>query len=108
MHRLLHYVIVLQTHTSSQITESKRRLSSLFSDHKETAAELDRLRQSLQENHLHLERLSKDMSMAKEREATLLEDRATLELRLKHRSGEYRSLYEGVASKNKEKEKELK
>ena len=46
--------------------------------------------------------------MAKEREATLHEDRATLELQWKHRCLEHKGLLESIAKKNKEKERELK
>lgn len=46
--------------------------------------------------------------MAKEREATLHEDRATLELQWKHRCLEHKGLLESMAKKNKEKERELK
>jgi len=52
--------------------------------------------------------LSKDLEQAKEREATLLEDKATVELQTRHRSSEYRMLFDMLSKRTKEKNKEMK
>lgn len=63
--------------------------------------------QSIQ-HEMGLDRWNKDIMMCKEREATLLEDKATLEIRQKHRQTEYKSLFMTQSSKIKEKDRELK
>ncbi len=60
------------------------------------------------ENEIGLDRWNKDLMMMKEREASQLEDKATLEMRQKHRQVEYKSLFMAQASKIKEKDRELK
>ncbi len=55
--------------------------------------------------HLHSD---KDLSTAKEREASLHEDRASLELQWRHRCLEYKGLLETISTKSKEKDRELK
>ena len=50
----------------------------------------------------------KDLILIKEREASLLEDKATMEIRQKHRQMEYKSLLMAQSMKIKEKDRELK
>ena len=49
-----------------------------------------------------------NLEKAKEREATLLEDKAQLELQLRHRSSDYRMYFDLVNKKMREKNKEMK
>ncbi len=63
------------------------------------------------EQYLHIPpplHSDKDLNTAKEREATLHEDRARLELQWRHRCLEHRGLLETNSTKNKEKDRELK
>lgn len=55
-----------------------------------------------------MSQLNVNLEKAKEREATLLEDKAQLELLLRHRSTEYRSLFDLVNKKTRDKNKEMK
>jgi len=75
---------------------------------KQTSAELKEQKNLLGENEIGLDRWNKDLMMMKEREASLLEDKATLEIRQKHRQLDYKSLFMTHATKIKEKERELK
>ena len=54
------------------------------------------------------DQLSRHIMLVKERETCLLEDKANLEIRERHRLVEIRALHEAFVAKNKEKEKELK
>ena len=87
----------------AQKTEDEFRTKS-----KVASMELREQRNQMIQHEVGLERLNKDIMMSKEREATLLEDKATLELRQKHRQAEYKSLFIAQSSKNKEKDRELK
>lgn len=60
------------------------------------------------EKEVGSEQLRKHLAMGKEREASLLEDRANLEIRDKHRLAEARALHEAITGKTKEKDRELK
>lgn len=73
-----------------------------------TSSHLKEQSNQLMEHEVGLERWNKDIMMGKEREATLLEDKATLEIRQKHRHAEYKSLFIAQSSKIKEKDRELK
>lgn len=73
-----------------------------------TAALLHKQREVAVEREVELNQLSKHLMLGKEREATLLEDKATLEIRQKHRFMESRGLYEAHVAKMREKERELK
>lgn len=55
-----------------------------------------------------MSRLGVDLDKAKEREATLLEDKAQLELQLRHRSSEYRTFFDFVNKRTRDKNKEMK
>ena len=55
-----------------------------------------------------IDQLNKYIYMGKEREANHLEERATLEIRERHRVVEARALHEALSSKSKEKDRELK
>ena len=55
-----------------------------------------------------MSQLNVNLEKAKEREATLLEDKAQLELQLRHRSSEYRMFFDMVNKKTREKNKEMK
>ncbi len=74
---------------------------------KELAARLNRKRGEAVEGELEFNQVSKHVMQGKEREANLLEDKATLDLRLRHRNAEAKSLYEAMIAKTKEKDKEL-
>lgn len=73
----------------------------------ELAAQLQKKRTQAIESEVEFNQVSKHIMQGKEREASLLEDKATLEIRLRHRVAEGRSLYEAQTAKNKEKDKEL-
>ena len=55
-----------------------------------------------------MSQLNVNLEKAKEREATLLEDKAQLELQLRHRSSDYRMYFDMVNKKMREKNKEMK
>ena len=55
-----------------------------------------------------MSQLSVSLEKAKEREATLLEDKAQLELQIRHRSSEYRMYFDMVNKKTRDKNKEMK
>lgn len=73
-----------------------------------TAALLHKQREVAVEREVELNQLSKHLLLGKEREATLLEDKATLEIRQRHRLVEAKALYEAHVAKIREKERELK
>ena len=123
----------------------EEKTTTMSGEYRQVHLDVDRQKATLQERELNLERLNKDIAMAKEREATLLEDRyntcsfslgechwtyptylhtlclptlprhlvptthrATLDLQTRHCSNEYRSQFETLSRKTKEKDKDLK
>ena len=57
---------------------------------------------------MEMSQLNVNLEKAKEREATLLEDKAQLELQIRHRSSEYRMYFDMVNKKTRDKNKEMK
>ena len=57
---------------------------------------------------MEMSQLNVNLEKAKEREATLLEDKAQLELQLRHRNSEYRMFFDMVNKRTREKNKEMK
>lgn len=55
-----------------------------------------------------LEQVERILAEAKEREVSLLENKASLELQLRHRTAEHHTLFELLASHTKERDREAK
>ena len=90
-----------------QMEEVESRNTRTKEECRELAAQLQRRCAEAMEWELELNQVSKHMMQGKEREANLLEDRATLDLRLRHRAAEAKSLYEAQTVKTKEKDREI-
>ena len=60
------------------------------------------------EKEVGVDQFTKNIMVVKEREACLLEDKANLEIRERHRQVEIRSLHEALVAKTKDKDTELK
>ena len=80
----------------------------IHKEFKDLSTRVDAEREMLNEKEVSLEQLNKFIAMGKEREAKLLEDRAMLEIRERHRKNELRTLSDALSFKTKEKDKELK
>ncbi len=91
-----------------QTGEAEERCYNAKVECSEMAAQLQKEKDLQIEKEVGLEQMSKYIMMAKEREANLQEDKATLEIRKKHRSIEAKALFDALAFKTKEKDKELK
>lgn len=72
------------------------------------AAQLRKERDVTIEKEVGVNQLSKHIMLVKEREACLLEDKANLEIRERHRVVEIRALHEAIVAKTKDKDAELK
>jgi hypothetical protein len=59
------------------------------------------------DNEVEVDQLTKHIIMVKDREACLLEDKANLEIREKHRLLEIRALHEAMVAKTKDKDTQL-
>ena len=90
-----------------QIQEVQARNSQMKEECTEMAARLQRKRAGAVEGEVEFNQVSKHIQQGKERETSLLEDRATLEIRHRHRTVEARSLYEAQIAKAKEKDREI-
>ena len=73
-----------------------------------TAMQLQKQHGFATEKHMEMKDLTGHVIQCKDREASLLVDKATLEMRQKHRSVEARSLYEEHVAKVLEKDQKLK
>lgn len=91
-----------------QIEEAKERNSAIKVDCVNMATHLRKERETGIENEVELGQITRHSMMAKEREACLLEDKANLEIRERHRLLECRALHEAYVAKTKDKDKELK
>lgn len=72
------------------------------------AAVLRKERDVTIEKEVGVDQLSKHIMLVKEREACLLEDKANLEIRERHRLVEIRALREAIVAKTKDKDTQLK
>ncbi|XP_046358151.2 coiled-coil domain-containing protein 146-like isoform X1 [Haliotis rufescens] len=90
---------------ASKILETKRR--KLEDEKLEFDSELEEQRSILNERERELDLLQKDYEHAKEREAMLLGDRATLDLNLRHVHLEKKNLHDVHSRKSREKDRDL-
>lgn len=60
------------------------------------------------DKEVEVDQTTKHIMLVKEREACLLEDKANLEIKERHRQLECRALHEAMVTKSKEKDAELK
>lgn len=90
------------------MAEIEEKNASMKEECASMAALLRRQRELGVEREVELNQLTKHLMLGKEREATLLEDKATIEIRQRHRQVETKALAEAHMGKLREKDRELK
>lgn len=90
---------------AAKLVEVRRK--ALEEEKLEADAELDRQRSLLDQRTRELDMLTKDFEMAREREAVLMGDRATLDMNLRHIHMEKKNQHDSHSRKSREKDRDL-
>ena len=97
-----------QCHLFPQISELGRKKEEVIAERLKIATRLKERRSEGERLGEQLEQVERTLAEAKEREVSLLENRASLELQLRHRTAEHHTLFELLTGHAKERDREAK